>query len=240
MPNSHKTTPKVEFTTSEYFKIFVLPLFFVPFFIALSGDWSWFEGWCLMLLWNIGGITTNLYLYVYDPVLLKERQKITDDSADKWVHKILLALAGSIMIIIPLDSKRYKWSEPIIASIPFFTGIKWIAFLALLAGLFFSFGSFVQNTFLAPVLRIQSERKQKVISHGLYGVVRHPMYTGVILIGGGAAIFCESILGMIWTIGIVIVLILRTDAEEKMLIKGLEGYAKYMDKVRYRFFPMIY
>jgi len=177
---------------------------------------------------------------VYDPVLLKERQKITDDSADKWVHKILLALAGSIMIIIPLDSKRYKWSEPIIASIPFFTGIKWIAFLALLAGLFFAFGSFVQNTFLAPVLRIQSEREQKVISHGLYGVVRHPMYTGIILMMGGCAIFCESILGIIWTIGIVIVLILRTDAEEKMLIKGLEGYAKYMDKVRYRFFPMIY
>ena len=240
MPNNHKTTRRGAFTTSEYFKSFVLPLLFVPFFIALSGDWSWIEGWFYMSLHAIGTIITNLYLYVYDPVLLKERQKITDDSADKWVHKMLLALCFSINIIIPLDSKRYKWSESIIASIPLFTGIKWMGFLALFPGEFFFFGSFVQNTFLAPVLRIQSERKHKVISHGLYGVVKHPMYTGMILVFGGGAIFCESILGIIWASGIGIVLVLRVDAEEKMLVKGLRGYSRYMDMVRYRLFPMIY
>ena len=248
IPTNHKTTQKVEFTACDLYKSFVKPLLGPLVFMYLSGDWSWFEGWFYISLLCIGTIITNLYLYVHDPVLLKERQKITDDSADGWVHYIFIALLFSMYFTIPLDH-RFKWSEWIIASIPLFegrfymslfTGIKWMAFVALLHGHIFLFGSFLQNTFLAPVLRIQSEREQTVISHGLYGMVRHPMYAGIILVWGGAAIFCESILGFILVICIVIMVNLRVRVEEKMLIKGLKGYANYMDMVRCRFVPMSY
>ena len=100
--------------------------------------------------------------------------------------------------------------------------------------------SHVQNTLLAPVLRMQKERGQTVISQGLYGMMRHPMYSGILLQYSAFPLCCGSVLGVIMWMAVVIVIVLRTDAEEAMLVKGLQGYDDYMKKVKYRFFSMLY
>merc|ERR1712062_393133 len=155
-------------------------------------------------------------------------------------HKILLLLVVIQMIVIPLDSKRFGFSPSIIASIPYYTSIKWMACFVMLVGVAIVQFSHIQNTFLAPVLRIQKERGQQVISHGLYGMMRHPMYSGILLQYGAWPLYCESVIGMIVWMALVIIIVLRTNAEEAMLVKGLKGYDDYMKKVKYRFFPMVY
>jgi len=213
-----------------------------PFvFIALSGDWSWFEGWVSILPNVIAGGMCYTYLYHYDRALFNERMTIFSvPSADGWLHKALVFLALMHHIIIPLDSKRFGLSASIMASIPYLPLIRWIACMAMLSGVAIAALSHLQNTFLSPVLRIQKERGQIVISHGLYGMMRHPMYSGMLLQYGGMALFCGSVLGMTSWMALVIVIVLRTNAEETMLVEGLKGYDDYMKKVKYRFFPMVY
>merc|ERR1719461_1006612 len=164
----------------------------------------------------------------------------TASSADGWVHKVLCFLGAIQHLVIPLDSKRFGFSASIIASIPYFTSIKWIACFSMLVGVAIAQFSHIQNTFLAPVLRIQKERGQKVISHGLYGMMRHPMYSGMLLQYTAFPLYCGSVLGVILSMAMVIIIVLRTNAEEAMLLKGLKGYDDYMKKVKYRFFPMLY
>jgi len=210
-------------------------------FIALAGDWSWFEGWFSILLHWISLWMVYTYLYHYDRALYNERQTIfSASSADGWVHNAVCFLSFIPWIIVPLDSKRFGVSASIIASIPFFTFIKCIACFAMICGVAITQFSHVQNTFLAPVLRIQKERGQKVITHGLYGMMRHPMYSGMLLQYTAFPLYCGSVLGVILSMAMVIIIVLRTDAEEAMLLKGLKGYDDYMKKVKYRFFPMLY
>ena len=66
------------------------------------------------------------------------------------------------------------------------------------------------------------------------------MYSGMILLWVGSSIYCESVIGLLMSLAMVIILVLRVDAEELMLSQGLKGYDEYMKKVKYRFFPMIY
>ena len=73
---------------------------------------------------------------------------------------------------MPLDAKRYGWS-------PYFpVWLKVVGGVCLLPFLFFLYQSVAENTFASTMVRIQTERKQHVISTGVYGVVRHPMYFG--------------------------------------------------------------
>ncbi len=102
------------------------------------------------------------------------------------------------------------------------------------------FRSYTDNTFLSPLVRIQEDRKQRVVSTGVYGFVRHPMYLGGILMFLGTPLLLGSSLGVIAGLALTILLMARVAGEEKMLAGELEGYRKYMQKVRYRLFPFLW
>jgi protein-S-isoprenylcysteine O-methyltransferase Ste14 len=108
----------------------------------------------------------------------------------------------------------------------------------LLAGSFFLFfRSYTDNTFLSPLVRIQVDRNQRVVSTGVYGFVRHPMYLGAILMFVGAPLVLGSIYGLLAGITLTILLMVRILGVEAMLTRDLEGYREYMNNVRYRLFP---
>jgi protein-S-isoprenylcysteine O-methyltransferase Ste14 len=110
-----------------------------------------------------------------------------------------------------------------------------------LAGSFFLFfRSYTDNTFLSPLVRIQDDRKQRVVSTGVYGVVRHPMYLGGILMFLGAPLLLGSSWGVIAGLALTILLMVRVVGEEGMLARELEGYREYMQNVRYRLFPFLW
>ena len=97
---------------------------------------------------------------------------------------------------------------------------------------------FKQNTFLSATIEVQ--QNQQVISHGLYGIVRHPMYTGGAMLFIGAPLLLGSIYGVVIGILLIILLAIRSIGEEKMLRQELDGYNEYMQKVKWRLMPFVF
>ena len=217
---------------------FLYILVFPVLLLTLSGDFTWPEGWIFSIWFLSLCYTTILYLYHNDPGLLEERYKQPGTgNQEHWDRYVVDGLLVGFIVwffIMPLDAKRFGLS----ANFPF-----WLKFFggAGLAGSFFLFfRSYTDNTFLSPLVRIQKDRKQQVVSTGVYGFVRHPMYLGAILMFFGAPLLLGSWYGVLAALAMTVLLMARIVGEEKMLTRELEGYRGYALKVRYRLFPGIW
>jgi protein-S-isoprenylcysteine O-methyltransferase Ste14 len=217
---------------------FLFILIFPGLILVLSGDLLWPAGWIFSLWFILLCFSTILYLYHKDPALLAERyQKPGAGNQESWdtyvVYGIMIGFTIWILVM-PLDAKRFGWS-------PLFP--LWLNILGLagMAGSFFLFfRSFTDNTFLSPLVRIQEERKQKVVSTGVYGFVRHPMYLGAILMFLGVPLLLGSVCGVVVGVALTLLLAGRITGEEKMLARDLEGYREYIQKIRYRLVPYLW
>ena len=217
---------------------FLYILLFPSLILLLSGDVIWPEGWIFNIWFILLCFVTILYLYRKDPALLAERyQKPGAGNQERWDVYVVYGLVIGFtlwIVIMPLDAKRFGWS-------PVFP--LWLKVLggADLAGSFFLFfRSYTDNTFLSPLVRIQEDRKQRVVSTGVYGFVRHPMYLGAILMFVGAPLLLSSFCGLLAGCALTILLMARIVGEEGMLARELEGYREYMQHVRYRLFPFLW
>ena len=232
IPEKNKLTAGRMILTAIYILIFPLLILF------LSGDWLWIEGWIFDIWFIVLCATTIIYLYRNDPALLAERYKRPGTANQRgWDRYIVYGLAlGFIVwiIIMPLDAKRYGWSS----NFPLW--LKIIGGIGLLSSSFLFYRSYTDNTFVSPLVRIQAERKQQVVSTGVYGFVRHPMYLGGILLFIGTPLLLGSIYGVLIGVLISFLIVARIVGEERMLVKELEGYADYRKKVRYRLIPFIW
>jgi protein-S-isoprenylcysteine O-methyltransferase Ste14 len=206
--------------------------------LLLAGDWGWVEGWIFGLWFDAMMLSIMIYLYLYDPALLAERSKMPgSDNQKGWdaiLMPLILLIALSWLVIMPLDARRFGWS-PV-----FPLWLKVLGGVVLLPALYLMFRATTDNTFLSARVRIQSERKQHVVSTGVYGFVRHPLYLGCILMMIGAPLLVGSVWGLIITLAGIVVLIVRIVGEEKMLINELEGYPEYKTKVKYRLVPFVW
>jgi len=96
----------------------------------------------------------------------------------------------------------------------------------------------VQNAYASKILDI--DKGQKIIDTGLYGHVRHPLYSGAILMILGLPIALRSWISLIPAVFGILALIFRIKFEEVMLIKGMDGYDEYRTRVKYKILPKIY
>jgi protein-S-isoprenylcysteine O-methyltransferase Ste14 len=94
-----------------------------------------------------------------------------------------------------------------------------------------------ENSFAAPVVKVQAERGHRVIDTGPYAFVRHPMYSGAVLYFAGIALLLGSWWGLILSSVFFVLFSIRAAIEERALIDGLPGYADYLARVRYRLVP---
>jgi protein-S-isoprenylcysteine O-methyltransferase Ste14 len=94
-----------------------------------------------------------------------------------------------------------------------------------------------ENSFAAPVVKVQTERGHRVVSTGPYAYVRHPMYSGTVLFFFGAPLLLGSWWGVATAPLFTVLFAFRTRIEERALIAGLPGYADYTTQVRYRLLP---
>ncbi|MBV9349148.1 MAG: isoprenylcysteine carboxylmethyltransferase family protein [Patescibacteria group bacterium] len=214
------------------------PFVFPLTLFLLAGDWFWIQGW----IWSIWFISLcwpgTIYLFFKDKDLLRERLKpmATDNQKKDAAYLVYgIGLAFVVWIaIMPLDAKRYMWTTH------FPVSLEILGAALLLGALFFIFRTFTDNTFASGLIRVQNDRKQKVISTGVYRFVRHPMYLGALLLFFGSPLVLGSFWGLIVSLVLTVLLVLRTLGEEKMLIDELEGYVEYKQKVRYRLVPLIW
>jgi protein-S-isoprenylcysteine O-methyltransferase Ste14 len=213
-------------------------LFFPALILLLAGTLRWVEGWILGL-WIAAMIMFNMaYLYRKDPALLAERTKRpgseNQKTWDKYLLPLILAMAVLWLVVIPLDARRFNWS-------PIFPAwLKIIGGLALVPAFYLIEAATIQNTYLSTMVRIQTERKQRVISTGVYGFVRHPLYLGCMLMMIGAPLLAGSLYALIISLIGSIVLAGRILGEERMLASELEGYDEYRKQVRHRLIPLIW
>ncbi len=226
-------------TTGRFiFSCLITALFGPALIMILAGDWRWLEGWIFSLWFDAMVLSNMVYLYLMDPALLAERSKAPgSDNQKPWDKYVLTGayiMAVIWLIIMPLDASRFGWS-PV-----FPVWLKVIGALALIPALFFIYRATAENTYLSTLVRIQADRKQRVISTGVYGFVRHPLYLGVLLMMFGAPLLLGSIAGLIISVIAAIVLVGRILGEEKMLVNELDGYAEYRKKVNYRLIPFVW
>jgi len=130
-------------------------LLFPALLLFLSGDWNWVEGWIFSIWFVALCFTTILYLYRHDPALLVERYRMPGTGKQKgWDRFVVYGLTLGFMIwivVMPLDAKRFGWS----AYFPLW--VKIIGGITLSLSFFFFFRLYADNTFVSPLVRIQSE-----------------------------------------------------------------------------------
>lgn len=89
-------------------------------------------------------------------------------------------------------------------------------------------------------MRIQAERGHRVISTGVYGVVRHPMYLGAIVMFLGAPLLTGSLSALAVGLAESLLIVVRVIGEERLLVRELPGYDEYCRRVRYRLIPYVW
>ena len=217
--------------------LFYLVAFPVILF-TLAGDWRWTEGWVFCVIFMVMCYGTLVYLYFHDPALLKERFGSPIQETQKRWDKILLSLFFVEFIawwsIMPLDARRFHWSP----AFPFW--VEAIGTLLLILAVYVVFEALKENTFAAPVVKMQKERGQKVVSTGLYAIVRHPMYAGAVLLFLSAPLLLGSMFGLVMGLVLIVTIGGRSLGEEAMLKAELEGYRDYMQKVKWRMIPFVF
>jgi protein-S-isoprenylcysteine O-methyltransferase Ste14 len=97
-----------------------------------------------------------------------------------------------------------------------------------------------ENSFAAPVVKVQKERGHKVVSTGPYAFVRHPMYGGIIPLFIGTPLLLGSWWGLLFSVVLLLLLAIRAVLEERTLMAELDGYADYARRVRYRLVPRLW
>lgn len=204
-----------------------------------AGTLKWVEAWAIVGLWGVFGFTMTLYLVHRDPELLAERLKLVPMQKDQktWDKLIMLTffILGIGLYIVPgFDVVRYEWSEPLpvwvevtamLVHIPCFVFLGWVMH---------------ENTYLSQVVKIDEERGHSVITTGPYALVRHPMYTVVIILLFAFPLALGSRYSLLLTLLLTILLIVRTYFEDKTLHEELEGYSEYAKKTRYRLLPGVW
>jgi protein-S-isoprenylcysteine O-methyltransferase Ste14 len=223
---------------SKLIGAFFYLLFFPAILLFFGGDWRWTEGWVYSILFYVMCSANLLYLHFKDPALLKERFGSPVQKEQKpWDKVVLLVFFLEFLVwfaIMPLDARRFHWS-PVF---PLWLRIAGALLLVLAMALVFE--ALRENTFAAPVVKMQKERGQKVISTGMYGVVRHPMYAGAVLLFISTPLLLGSVYGLAIGMLLIVTIAARSVGEEAMLKRELEGYSDYTKKVKWRIIPFVF
>jgi protein-S-isoprenylcysteine O-methyltransferase Ste14 len=154
--------------------------------------------------------------------------------ADKILVSLLLAAFFGLMIFIRLDVLRlHLLPKPGPAA-------SALGLVLFIVGWCLMTLALRENAFAAPVVKYQEERQHKVIDTGVYSHVRHPMYSGAMLLIFGMPLWLESYAGVIFAALPVATLVVRITIEERFLKRELNGYEDYTKRVRYRLIPFVW
>jgi protein-S-isoprenylcysteine O-methyltransferase Ste14 len=204
---------------------------FPAILLFLSGNWIWIQGW-IYSIWFLGlCYTTIIFLYRHDSALLEERYKQPgsegENGWDKYFVIILFISFILWILIMLLDAERFNWTT----NFPLW--LEALGLILLFGSAFLLFRSYKDNTFLSPLVRMQSEIDQKVVSTVVYGFVRHQMYLGAVLLFLGTPMLLGSMYGLLIGLFLCLLIVFRIMGEEKMLMEELDGYGDYKKKVKY-------
>jgi protein-S-isoprenylcysteine O-methyltransferase Ste14 len=199
-----------------------------------AGTFDYWQAWVFIAVFAVATLVPSFYLAITDPAALQRRMHGGPKNETRGVQKIVITVSVvslvAVLIISAVDH-REGWSH-----VP--TPVVILGDVLVAAGLIVAMAVVFQNRFAGASIHV--EPGQQVVSTGMYGVVRHPMYVGNVILVIGIPLA----LGSYWALLAVFVtlpaLAVRITDEEKMLRTELDGYAAYTEKVRYRLMPYVW
>jgi len=204
-------------------------LLFVPAWTIL-----YWQAWVYLAVFFTSSGVITLYLMKNDPALLARRISAGPRAEKEKTQKIIMFFVmiafGAMFIVSALDY-RFMWSD-----VPLYPVIAGDILVAV--GFFIVFLVYKENTFSSATIEVDKE--QKVISTGPYALVRHPMYSGGLLMLLATPPALGSWWGLLAFIPTAFLIIWRLLDEEKLLARDLSGYKEYQQKVRSRLIPGIF
>ena len=196
-----------------------------------AGTISYVNGWIFMGILFVPMFFAGLVMIAKNPNLLRSRLNAKEKQKDQSLVVKLSGLMFLLGFIIAGLNYRFGWyvlslRSSIIAAIVFL--LAYLLYAEVLR----------ENAYLSRTIEVQEN--QKVIDTGLYGVVRHPMYSATILLFLSMPMVLGSIYSFIIFLAYPIIIAMRIKGEEEFLEKELEGYKEYKNKVKYRMIPFIW
>src|SRR3984957_8955657 len=205
--------------------------------VALFAPAWTFRFWQALLylfLFASASAAITIYLWKRDQALLSRRISagpIAEKTRAQQIIQLFASIGFLAILVVPSLDHRFSWSH-----VPL-----WIVlagdFLVLL-GFYIVFKVFCVNTFTSATIEVNEQ--QTVISIGPYAFVRHPMYSGALVMLVGTPLALASWWGLIAFVIMIAVIVIRLLDEEKLLLANLPGYAEYVATVRYRLMPYVW
>jgi protein-S-isoprenylcysteine O-methyltransferase Ste14 len=211
--------------------IIVAAMLFIP-----AGSLRFWQGWALMILVFVPVISFYLYFYKHDPQLLERRLQSKEKVREQRLLIRLLKLLFFAAFLLPGLDYRFGWSRTSLGGVPL-----WLTLLAqvlLLGGLLFVFWVLKVNSFASRT--IQVEAGQSLISDGPYRMVRHPMYSGSVVMWLVIPLALGSYFAWPAFALLIPIYVFRLLNEEKVLRQELPGYPAYCLRTRYRLVPFVW
>jgi protein-S-isoprenylcysteine O-methyltransferase Ste14 len=214
----------------------IIRLSLVPLFVGIctllpAGTFKYWQVYLYFSVMVIPMVFVLFYFLKRDPKFLERRAKGTEKVKEQKLIQLISLPVFMAAFIIPGLDRRFGWSD-----VP--VEIIIITNIVILGGYLIIFNVFRQNSYASRI--VETDKEQKVIITGLYGVVRHPMYIGVLIMYMPTPLALGSYWGLIPMALLPVALVLRILNEEKVLKENLEGYKEYCLKTKYRLIPYIW
>ena len=196
-----------------------------------AGTFNYPNGWLFMTILFVPMFGAGIVMMVKNPYLLSKRLDAKEKMGDQ---QLVVKLSGLMFIagfvVAGLDF-RFKWlvlpkGVTVAAAVVFL--LSYVLYAEVLR----------ENTYLSRTIQVQEN--QKVISTGLYGIVRHPMYMATIFLFLSMPLVLGSIISFVIFLVYPVIIAKRIKGEEELLEKELEGYTEYKQKVKYKMIPFVW
>jgi protein-S-isoprenylcysteine O-methyltransferase Ste14 len=209
-------------------------LFFGAALFLPAWTFHYWQGWVFIAVFMVATLGPSLYLAVKYPAALQRRLRAGPAAETRPVQRIItVVLFASVLALLVLSAfdHRFGWS-----SVPL--AVTVVGYLLVATGLVVAQLVVIQNNYAAATITVEDD--QPLVSTGLYGVVRHPMYLGALIMMLGTPLALDSFWGLLALVPGVATLAVRIGDEEKMLTDELNGYREYRDQVPYRLVPHVW
>ena len=204
------------------------------FIFLPAGTLNYWQAWVFIVVFGLSANFTGIWLSLKDPALLERRKKFgpaqESSPAQKIIMLLVLLSAAALLIVSALDH-RFGWSH-----VPAIIALLGDALVVI--GLGLDLLVLRENSYSGSTVEVREG--QTLISTGPYAQVRHPMYTGALIMCIGVPLALGSWWGLVALAVTMPVLAWRILDEEQLLRRDLPGYAEYAQRVHYRLVPYVW
>ena len=199
-----------------------------------AGTFHYWQAWVVLGVFALSTWFPSVYLMRTNPAALERRMHAGPLAETRTMQKIIstvVFICFPAMLVVSAFDHRFGWS-------PVPTTITVVGDILVAVGLGVTMLVVAQNGYAAANVTVESG--QTLVSTGLYGLVRHPMYTGNVIMMVGVPLALDSYWGLVFVIPALLALALRIRDEEELLQQQLSGYRDYTQRVHYRLLPYVW